>query len=431
MTLPFIAAAPPPSPPAPVLLPVVWLEYEGRHIECQVLSAAIHHGRDDATTQPSASTAVLELVDALPPEAVIGALVRVRAQLGPRPTINLVRFTGEITDVRIGWDPLEGRLLARPQLICTGELGRLGRRMVGSTPWPAERDGHRVQRILAAAGVDSHSDVQDPGTVDVLARDVDRRAALELAHETANDGGGILWQNVRGWSLYADAAHRRGAPLGFTFDACDLGVGLLWTQSLEGVVNDVFVRYGDPVAELRSTDPVSVTEFGTFAASLSTRLVAEHDARRRADELVARQSRPAWIIGGLELDLYYLDSFTVNQLLDHLEVHTLIRVVGLPPESPATEAYLWVEGWRESIDPGSWILQLAVSDYCRTAGAEPWDAMAQSMTWDTADPAMTWDGAVCFPPSFESGASWDEAEPGTRWDDVGSSIGWDSWGSGP
>jgi hypothetical protein len=403
----------------------------GTQIECQVLSATIHHGRDDPGSQPEASTAVLELVGALPSEAAIGTHIEILAELAG---VGYPRFDGEITDVAVGWDTVD---LTRPRIIAAGYLSRMGRRPIGDVPWPAELDGARVARILDLAGFTPDPTATDPGTVQILARDVDRQPALALAQAVASDGGGILWQDRAGVIAYADALHRRGAAVRLEVAACDVGIGLGWEASLEGLVNEAHVRYGDPPAgggeqpEVTASDPVSIDARGLYGASLSTQIATAQDAQRRADEIVARQSDPAWVLGGLEIDLAILDPARTLELLEAVEIHELVSITGLPETSPATSALLWVEGWRESIEGVegggiSWRVSYATSDYCRTSAPPQWDDMQPEITWATIDPAKTWDGATCLPPQ-PSRHRWHDVPASMRWATLDPSITWDAW----
>lgn len=408
---------------------MVWVGDPSNGVECQVMRAQVHHGRDDPTSQPEASVASLELVGALPPEAVIGARVGLDAVVGP---LRIPRFEGEITDLAIAFDSVD---VPVPRIIAAGDLGRIGRRVVGDSPWAEELDGARVNRILTLAGFAPDPLLTDPGTVAVLARDVDRQPALGLAQEAAEDGGGIVWQDTAGRIRYADALHRRGAPVAFEFEACDVGLGLGWEQSLEGLTNKVVLRYGPTPEggeqpEVYQSDAVSIADRGEFGASLSTRIATVDDAQKRADTIIARAANPSWLLGGLEVNLELLDAAELELLLG-LDVHALVNVTGMPEGSPATTAALWVEGWRETIegtDAGlvAWSLAFATSDYCRTAGAPRWDDTPSSATWDTVDPALTWNGAYCMPPSLQRGR-WNDVPASMRWDTVSPLMTWDNW----
>ena len=242
--------------------PVAWIGTSAGRVECEVLSATIHHGRDDPTSQPVASTLTLELVGPIPPGAAIGARVRVAGVLNGT---TYTRFDGEVTDLGVGWDSPD---TARPRVIAVGDLARTGRRPIGDVPWPQELDGARVSRIMSLAGFPLDPLLSDPGTVQVLARDVDRQPALALAQGTAEDGAGLLWQDREGRIRYADALHRRGVASAIEFRACDIGIGLGWEETLEGLVNVAHVRYGPTRrAAHRPRCPRAIRRRSTRAAS--------------------------------------------------------------------------------------------------------------------------------------------------------------------
>jgi hypothetical protein len=409
-------------------VPAALAMFGSSSVECQVLSAQIHHGRDDPTSQPVASSATLELVGPLPPDAVIGARVTVTAELRG---VSSTRFDGEVTDLGVGWDDVDH---PRPRVIAVGDLARLGRRPIGDVPWNQELDGARVARILELAGFPTNPFLSDPGTVQVLARDVDRQPALALAQSTADDGAGVLWQDREGRTRYADAMHRRGAELELELRSCDVGIGLGWEESLDGLVNDVHLRYGptpegSEQPEVYATDAASIDARGLFGASMTTAIATAVDAQKRADLIVARQAVPSWLLGGLEVDHALFDDATTAAILG-LDVHDLLSITGLPEGSPATSAFLWVEGWREKIDGGdngpTWQLAFATSDYCRTAGTPLWDDLTGGETWDTVDPALVWNRATCIPPRPSFGR-WHDVPASLRFDTVDPATTWDTW----
>ena len=123
-------------------------------------------------------------------------------------------------------------------------LADLGRRVVGDVPWPQELDGARVARIMAAADVSLDPSYSDPGTVQVLPRDVDSQAALAIAQACATSASGLVWHTRTGEVRYADAEHRRGASPALQLNACDILVTPTWRRSSEGLVNLVSIGYG-------------------------------------------------------------------------------------------------------------------------------------------------------------------------------------------
>jgi len=403
-------------------LPDAVIEIEGTAVECDVLRATLRHGRDDPSSHPEADSAVLDLIGRLPATATIGAALAVYAMPGRIP-----RFAGRISDVRIGFESVD---LANGTLIAVGELADMGRRVIGDTPYPAEVDGTRVNRAIAAAGVTTDPIRSDPGYLGVLARDVDAQPALNVARDAATDGGGFVWQATDGAVLYADAFHRRAPAIAFAIVACDLPVSLAWMQGLEGMANDVDVRYGPgATASKKAADAASIATYGTHAASLSTRIESASDAQERANLIVVRQSTPAWTLASLRfaLESPAVDPTLTAQLLG-VEIHDLLNVTGLPAGSPMGAAMVFVEGWTETLTPGAWALDLSVSDYCRTAPAPQWDDVSPGWIWDGLSPGLTWDAISCLPPYVSDyPGRWVDVAASQRWDTLEPSIEWDQW----
>jgi hypothetical protein len=373
------------------VIPTAVVTFGGVDAGCIVTQATIRHGRDDPGAQPDASTMTCELRGILPAGVDVGSVVTLTAELDGEL---FPRFAGRVTDLATGW----GRNVDDPvaQLVAAGPLASMGRRVVGDAPWPVELDGDRVNRIIGLAGVPADPLRTDVGTLQLLGRDVDAQPALELAQRAALDAGGMLWQATDGTVLYADAEHRRAAQPALELDSCTIPLGVRWQTTLEGLVNDVRIRYGavpagGEQAEIRDTRPESVATFGTYAASLSTQLVDATAAAERADVILARQAEPAWLLSGVELRLELLtevldpaDDLATTLTLLGLDVHALLSITGMPAGSPYTSALLFVEGWHETIRWGHWQLALVVSDYCRTAPAPRWDDVDPGWTWDAA-----------------------------------------------
>lgn len=230
--------------------------------------------------------------------------------------------------------------------------------------------------------------VIDPGTVQILARDVDRQPALDLAQSTAVDGAGILWETRTGLVSYADADHRKSTPIGVLLDACDVLMAPVWSRTLGGLVNDVSLGYGTAPGggeqpRFAVTRPDSLVKYGRYAYSTATQLAALADATRRANILVARGGVPVWNVTTLPLDLSLLDDAQTTALLT-LDVNDLVGLLDLPVGTPGdTATSLWIEGWTEHLAYGVHELALSVSAYCRTSPPPEWDEAPATATWDS------------------------------------------------
>lgn len=405
-------------------------------LSCLIDTVSIHHGRDDTSSQPEASSATLDLsmdtAGATFPAALeIGAAIVVATTVAE---LTYTRFAGRVTDVALGWDEAgedtPNALVG--QVTAVGAIAELGNRVIGETPFPEELDGARIAAVLAAAGVILDPVTSDPGTVQILARDVDSAKALEVAYGAATSAGGTLWQTRDGEIRYADADHRRGIDPSLSLDACDVLVTPTWRRTTEGLINKVSIGYGTAPEggeqpRYVADRPASIARYGRAELTAETELAAEADATAMGNLLLTRNFSPVWIMSALPIALADLDAERTGAALS-LDLHALLSLSGLPAAGTApTSAVLWVEGWTETLEHGRHELELLVSGYCRTVPAPQWDDIDPAMTWDTVTPPdLTWDQATCIGP-IPSFGRWSDVPASLRWDQVEPAITWDTW----
>lgn len=408
-------------------------------LSCLVDSLNINHGRADADSQPEASSCTLDLspsTDVTQPEL---ASVEVGATLTVATTVagtSHTRFVGTVTDISYGWDDAGAQTPDRPlgQVVATGVLADLGRRQVGAEPFPQQLDGARVAAVMAAAGITLDPAFSDPGTVQILPRDIDSQPALAVAQGTADSAGGLVWQTKDGLVRYADAVHRRGTVPALRLDACDILVTPTWRRTTEGLINEVVITYGvaaedeEGGSQERPTyaadRPESKARYGRYDLSADTELADAVDAQRLGDSVLAANSTPTWVMGALPVDVKGL-SDTDTQALLGMDMHSLLELGGLPSVGTApTAAALWVEGFTETLAWGTHELELVVTGYCRTVPPPRWDDLAPATTWDTVQ--GTWDEASCLGPPLQLGR-WDDVPANTRWDQIPATTTWDTW----
>jgi hypothetical protein len=393
----------------------------------------IRHGRVDVDTQPSAATATLSiLAGALDSPPVVGDDLVV--DLGADAIavfgagVDAVRrFTGKVTDARAR---LDGRGRAVYAITAAGMRARLGRAFVGDTPWPAELDGARAARILAL--VDDLVDVGlslDPGTVQVVARDVDRQAALQLLDDLATDTNAMLVEYRNGTLDWHDADHRRGTTAAASLDASQVLSPAEWAQTLSGMVNDLTVAYGsaEPKAEVRLTDADSIATFGPFTSRIDTQLDDAAAAESFGNLIVARRGRPWWRLDRLDVDLTRSVTPIQAAALLALEQADRLDVTGFPAAGPFVTSRLWVEGWTETITAKAWRLALNVADYTVTGAPVRWVDVPDHVTGADVDPDLTWLRSASWWPGdvdlgrwvdFPSDYTWQDVDPLTTWADL-------------
>jgi hypothetical protein len=433
--VPYPSAAPGPVVPRFDSVSLHGQGSEAIDLSCLVDELTIRHGRDDTTSQPEASALTVEIstdtgTDPFPPELEVGGILRVDTTL---PTSTSTRFVGRITDVALGWEEAgpdtPDRLVA--QVMATGILAELGRRVVGDAPYPTELDGARISRVMAAAGLTLDALTSDPGTVQILARDIDSQPALDVAAGTAASAGGMVWATRTGEVRYADANHRRGVDPSMRLDACDVLVSPTWARSTSGLVNSVSIGYGPTPEEgeqprYTAERPDSIAAYGRYELTTTTELANAADATAMGNLLLTRNRAPVWIMSTLPIDTLDLSEADTATLLS-LDVHSLVELTGLPAAgSVPTTAVLWVEGWTEHLAAGVHDIELVVSGYCRTVPPPSWDNLPAALTWDTAPPGLTWDEATCMGPQPSAGR-WDDTPASLRWDQVPAATTWDNW----
>jgi hypothetical protein len=408
-------------------------------LSCLVDEVTITHGRGDATSQPEPASATVDITIGpgapLPPEADVGAWLVVTTVLeGERFT----RFTGRLTDVGIGWDDAGENTpeAGIGQLVATSVLADYSRAVVGAAPFPQELDGARVARVFAAAGLALDPGTSDPGMVEIVARDIDAQAALEVAREAATSAGGLVWETRAGEVRYADAEHRRGADVVLDLDACDLYVTPTWMRNVSGLINEMAVVYGTPpegggpAPTYYAIHTESIARYGRYAYSTSTVLATWEDAYEMANLTLVRNSTPVWQLNALPVAVVDLDAEQTRTLLG-LEVHDLLRVSGMPATGATPTAFAcWVEGWTEHLAWGVHDLELTVTDYCRSSPPPRWDDTDPAQTWDTTPPADTWDSVACTGGPVADLGRWDDVAATTRWDMVNPATAWDDTTAG-
>jgi hypothetical protein len=405
----------------------------GVDVSCWVDRLTIRHGRENTSDQPAAAavTMDLDLATVLGPFPAVEIGDRVTVTTTPPGGSPSTRFAGRVTDLEYSWTDAgtETPDFGTGQLIAVGYLADYGRRNVGEVAYPQELDGARVARVATAAGLPLDPAFSDPGRVQILAREIDPRNALEVMQDTAISAVGMVWYTRAGQVRYADSDHRRGVPVTLELDACDILITPAWKRDLGGLVNQVSIGYGPSGAEGTYTNVAaeSIAVRDTYAYVAGTLLATLADASAFGNMLLARNSSPTWIMSALPVDIIGLDPARYQQLLD-LEVGSLIRLTGLPVLGAApTSAVLWVEGWTEALAYGTHDLELTVSGYCRTTPLPQWDQVPIEWTWDTVDPpTMTWDQASCISP-LPSYGRWSDVPASLRWDQVPPATTWDTW----
>lgn len=336
---------------------------------------------------------------------------------------------GFVTDVQLGFVIEGNQPVGILRWTATGRLARAGQVLVGDEPWPAETVRTRIGRIGAAledafplSPTQWLIDADNAEETMVIAKDVDRRPALELLTEHAEWAGGMMYEGRRYLTYRRQASRADRDPL-VELSAREIVATANWESSLSGIINDYTVTYGesDPKASVRVIDQASIDAFGVYAATLDSDLATEDAARNMAAITVGRNSFPRWRISELNLDV--LKSLPVEKAAALLlpDIGDLIHVTGIPATAPATE-YLFVEGWSINVERDRWDLAIYVTDGGQTGAPIRWVDLPVDLTWADVPADMSWlQTAGWFAPPTDT---W-------RWSDVPADQDWADLGTDP
>lgn len=394
---------------------------------------SVKRGRRTADVRPEAATVAFSVyadaLDGLPEigdDLVVELSAALLAAIGGGPA-HARRFTGTVTDAIVR--PSRGVVT----IVGTGPKARAARVPIGDVPWPAELDGARATRILAALVAADPTfvvDAGDPGTVTVLARDVDRQPAAALLDQLAAFTGGDAWETRAGHLVWRDARSRSDLNPAVELAAANVLVDPEFTKDLDGLVTDLTVAYGaaEPQAEVRIVD--NTAPITTLAARVATPLATQADATAYAIEVVGRRARPRWHVPDLGVDL--LRTLDDDQRLALLaaEPGLLLALTGLPEPAPWSSNQLWVEGWTETYTRNAWRMTVSVSARGLTGAQARWIDVPATRIPAPGDPEVpvTWLDPEFAGMSWLSMAGyWSEDRLGDRWADVPASLRWGNY----
>jgi hypothetical protein len=276
--------------------------------------------------------------------------------------------------------------------------------------------------------------LHDPGTVTMLARDVDRQPAAQLLAELQAHSRGTLVELRDGTLVWHDANHRQGVASSVELSSANLlRDGGKVSQRQGALLNDAELGYGPKPegggdqAKVRRTDTTSRARFGPFGVSTATQLAELADADALAYRLVGQGSIPRWDQPGLAVELLTSGgtvSAAQRTALLQLQLGDLVTVAGMPAAGPWRRARLWCEGWTETVTRTSWRLQLVAGDYGRGGPAPRWADVASDVTWADIDPDLTWWAAVAWDFGQDNPGRWLDLPARQRWDQLDPALTW-------
>jgi hypothetical protein len=319
--------------------------------------------------------------------------------------VDLVVFSGRITDTQASWDRLHVYGEAKPRwaavldVTAVDPLAELANQSVGDAPWPQETITQRATRIEALTPL---AWLNDASAALVAARDVDLQPASELLDDLAHMGslaGGLFYDPATSTARFMLDAQRNSIVPTITVDACAVGADARAVVDASDVVNDVTVSYVNPLDSnaqptARSSSPTSISTYGRRQRTISTDLVSATDANQRA---VAEAARFAAVIErwqDVKLGTAYgTTSKTLARALMSVGPAVRVRMTALPKPARGTwDGY--VEGWALEVDADHWEVSLSLSPAVWSGPLVTWADVAVAQRWvDVARP-FPWQEAL-------------------------------------
>ncbi len=220
--------------------------------------------------------------------------------------------------------------------------------------------GGRVARFARWAGVPSGElslAAGDEPTVGSF--DVTGKTPWDAMQVVATTEGGVLYVDRSGILTLSARSARVNTTSALTLSAASEQVG----PGIRPVCNDAHVINSAEVkgstATAYASDAASIAELGEYRTSVETAHPSANAVQSWASWLVGKYATPQTRLEDLSIDLQTDATSRAGALA--LEIGSRITVTGLSAAFPASTMDVIVEGWQESIGPGSWDLSLSTS----------------------------------------------------------------------
>ncbi len=224
------------------------------------------------------------------------------------------------------------------------------------TGWLGETPATRLGRYATWAGVPSGETSFETGQVPGLANiDTTDVTPIDLMRKVEITEEGVLYDAADGTLTFHDRSHRYGAAAAATWAA---GVGGVvqadFAPSLDplSLLNDVTVTSGDQTLTDRTYSQASIDSYGIAQANIEAFTTSEDEVKLHSSWLVGSYSEPAIRAPALTVELAGM-SAAEQATAFAITVGKKITVTGLPSQYVASSASYFVEGYAESIRPGS------------------------------------------------------------------------------
>ena len=239
-------------------------------------------------------------------------------------------------------------------------------------------------------------DIDQPGDYELHSQSNLNETVYSLVSRLATSGLGYIYEDAQGRIGYADSTHR-GQYLA-TNGYVDLdgnhatGPGLNIHKRAGDVRNAITIGYGSTGSStVTDSDPVSISEFGQLASTITTTLRNQSDAEDQAAFYLAIRAYPQYLLKQITFEVHSpeIDNADRDALLN-VFMGLPLNIQNLPSNMVGGEFQGFVEGWTWTASYNRLRLTLNVSPIAYSLQAFRWNNVPATETWQTISPTLDW-----------------------------------------
>lgn len=353
----------------------------------------INYGRTNVWEQARSGYATIEILNATNANNTYEINDPVSITIEDSSGNPVTIFTGKVREITAQMVAVGGSTKVAVETITAVSIfSEMSRVVVGTSTYPKEYEGDRIDTILTQAGVTI--DTVDAGVYELTARAVSPTDAYSLAASYAQMCFGYIYETTTGAVGYANESRRTQEAQTNGYLTIDTDT-ILWRgissqRSFNDITNDVLLTYksGQTVT---SSSAASIATYGTLSASISTELEDSGEAQINADRYITLRAYPETSVSSF---IVPIDSDNVsNAVRDNLIAIYMglpIQVLNLPVPIIHVTYRAFVEGWSWDIRDKQASLTIISTDNTLSLAPTRWQDVLATLQWEDVDSTLQW-----------------------------------------
>lgn len=184
---------------------------------------------------------------------------------------------------------------------------------------------------------------------------VSGKSTLDALNDCGDAELSPVYLTAVGAPALAARDQRYNATVALTLTAYDIGRDVSFVVNDETLINDTHaIRPATGASEVRSTNPASISRYGTHDESLTINVNDDTQLAGIAQWRSTIYAEPAPRTATLVVDAWSKQATVSLTDLAALEVGSRVQVTGLPSTAPSTSLDLFAEGFSDTISANGW-----------------------------------------------------------------------------